>query len=89
MSPKIAWVVLLVSALTDFIITSGTGVMTVLTAVVIDPTVKDSIRPVIFIAPVVGGVVAAARTIQQALKATPATLAALNGKTTVPPSIGG
>lgn len=72
---KTAWTVLIISAFTDFIITAGTALMT---AMVSMGTTEMPSSPVILIT-VVGGVVQAARTIQQALKSTPETSAALKG----------
>jgi hypothetical protein len=62
---KIAWTILIISAFTDFIITGGTALGTAMVAT------KDASMPS---APAmllagIGGIVAAARTIQQALKA--------------------
>lgn len=70
---KIAWTILLISAFTDLIITAGTALMTVMTDQGQMPSNAGMIVAIL------GGVVAAARTIQQALKATPETAAALKG----------
>ncbi len=72
---KTAWAVLLITALTDFMIAFATGLTvgnaTTLTAYPTGPTVLYS---------AIGGAVVAARTIQQALKATPANTAELKGQ---------
>lgn len=73
---KIAWAVLLISALTDGIIASGTGLMTAMTAT---ETAQIPNAVSLWVAGL-GGVVAFARTVQQALKATPANTAQLTGK---------
>lgn len=72
---KMAWIVLLISATTDFFITAATSVMTAMTA-----TGSASLpnKATILIC-VLGGGIAMMRTIQQALKATPETAAALKG----------
>ena len=69
---RVAWTVLLISAMTDFFITSGTAWVT-FASTGQSPT-KMAIATMI-----VGGLIAAARTIQQALKSTPETAAALKG----------
>jgi hypothetical protein len=58
------WVIVLISAATDAIITAGTGLTT---AMVASDTVAMPSGPVWLLA-LVGAVVSAARTIQQALK---------------------
>jgi Flp pilus assembly pilin Flp len=62
---KIAWTILLVSAMTDFVITVGTALSSAMLAT------GDAALPSISVIAlaVIGGVVAAARTVQQALKA--------------------
>ncbi len=73
---KKAWTVLLISAVTDFAITAGTAWM----------ALSGSDKPVTrnqVITVLVGGGIALARTIQQALKATPETSAALMGDASV------
>lgn len=73
---KLAWIVLLISAFTDFIITVATG----LTAAMVESASGQlPTYPTLLLA-VLGGLVAAARTIQQALKATPTISAALKGE---------
>src|SRR5262245_48447314 len=61
---KIAWTVLLITAFTDFIIASGTGLTT---AMVESRTVGLPSANAIILS-IVGGLVVAARTVQQALK---------------------
>lgn len=68
---KSAWFTLLISALTDFMITAGTAFL------VLPPDVNLGKRQVLGI--LIGGGVAFARTIQQKLNATPDTVAALKG----------
>lgn len=62
---KIAWIVLIISALTDFVINTGTSVMAAMMAT---GNAVMPARAVIFLA-VIGGLVQFSRTIQQALKA--------------------
>lgn len=62
---KIAWIVVLISALTDFIITFSTALMT---AMSVSEVVGLPDRPTLLLAGL-GGLVVAMRTIQQALKA--------------------
>jgi hypothetical protein len=76
---KIAWVILLVSAFTDFIITAGTGLTTAMMAT--GNAALPNKATILFM--LLGGVVAASRTIQQALKSTPETSAALKGDMSV------
>lgn len=73
---KTAWFVLIVSAMTDFTITFATGLMTVMTA-----TGGATVLPnrATVLVTVLGGVLAASRTIQQTLKTTPDTAQALKG----------
>lgn len=61
---KTAWVILIVSALTDFIITAGTSLGT---AMVATGSAEFPSHAVMLVA-IVGGAVSGARTIQQALK---------------------
>lgn len=68
---KSAWLILIISALTDFAITAGTAFL----AMPSDMPMAD--RQIYTI--LVGGFIAFARTIQQALKSTPETAAALKG----------
>jgi len=72
---KMAWLVLIVSAVTDFIINAGTA----LTAAMLASGVAQIPNRAVILVVVIGGVVSMARTIQQALKATPETSAALKG----------
>jgi len=72
---KNAWFVLIISALTDFVITGATAVTS---AMVSTGSANFPSNAVIMLA-VLGGLVSAARTIQQALKATPETTMALKG----------
>lgn len=76
---KIAWTILLISALTDLIVTTATALTS---AMVATGKAEMPNKAVLFLA-LLGGVVAAARTIQQALKATPETAAALKGDASV------
>lgn len=72
---KSEWVILLVSAFTDAIISGGTSLASAMVA-------TGSIQvpsAAVMILSAIGAAVAAARTIQQALKATPAATAALRG----------
>jgi hypothetical protein len=73
---KIEWIILLISALTDAVITGGTGLTT---AMVATKEVTMPSNPVWLLA-AVGGLVSAARTIQQALKQTPESSAKLKGE---------
>lgn len=61
---KTAWAILLISALTDFIISAGTAITA---AMVATGSAQMPDTPVIVLS-VIGGVVAFARTVQQALK---------------------
>jgi hypothetical protein len=71
---KSAWTILLISAFTDFIITFAVGLQVGNAA---SATAYPSGPTLLYSA--IGGVVVAARTIQQALKATSADAAALRG----------
>jgi len=73
---KIAWIVLLISALTDFVINTGTALSAAMMAT---GTAAIPNQDVILLA-IVGGCIQAARTIQQALKTTPDTVRALKGE---------
>lgn len=73
---KIAWAILLISAGTDFIITAATAV----TAAMVESASGQLPGYPTLLLGVLGGLVAAARTVQQALKATPDTTAALKGE---------
>jgi hypothetical protein len=88
---KIAWLVLLVSAFTDAIITFGTASGTMIAAIAVNPDWGAHLHWTMFIAPAIGGMIAGARTIQQAVKATPAFTAELKGQavttTTVTPDV--
>ena len=72
---KIAWLILLISAFTDFVITAGTALTT---AMVAQGTAQMPSAAILLLA-VIGGLVSGARTVQQALKATPEQTAALRG----------
>lgn len=72
---KIAWLVLSISAFTDFVITAATAVTS---AMIATGSAQWPNKAVVLLA-VLGGVVSAARTIQQALKATTEQSAALRG----------
>lgn len=76
---KVAWLILLVSAFTDLVINSGTALMA---AMVATGSAQLPTKGVVLLA-VIGGIVAGSRTIQQALKATPETSAALKGDASV------
>lgn len=73
---KTAWTILLISAFTDFVITVGTALTSAMVATGSPQMPSDAVLALAFI----GGATAAARTIQQALKATAETAAALTGK---------
>ena len=70
------WAILIISALTDLIISTGTALSAAMVATGEARLPNDAV----IILSLVGGLVAAARTIQQALKATPETIAKLKGK---------
>jgi len=72
---KIAWLVLVISAMTDFVITAATALTSAMVAM---GNAEMPSRAVILLA-LLGGLVAFSRTVQQALKATPETSAALKG----------
>lgn len=76
---KTAWTVLIISALTDMIINIGTSLAAAMVATGSATMPSDAV----ILLSVIGGLVAAARTIQQALKATPETQAALRGDVSV------
>lgn len=76
---KTAWIVLMISAVTDFIITAGTGLTTAMVAT--GSTSMPNKATVLLM--LIGGLIAMARTIQQALKTTPETSAALRGDQSV------
>lgn len=73
---KIQWVILIISAFTDLVITGATSLGTAMLATGAAEIPKNAV----LLAALLGGAVAAARTIQQALKATPETTAALKGE---------
>lgn len=75
---KIAWIILLISALTDFVINTGTSLMA---AMVATGSATVPTRAVLILA-FVGGLVQMSRTIQQALKATQSGAEALLGEPT-------
>jgi len=72
---KIAWLVLIISALTDFIITAATAV----TSAMVGSGSTDFPNKAVLLLAVLGGLVSGARTIQQALKTTPEQTEALKG----------
>jgi hypothetical protein len=72
---KVAWLVLLISAFTDFVITAGSG----LTAAMVAKGEPAMPSEAVWLITAVAGIVSAARTIQQALKATPETIQSLKG----------
>jgi len=72
---KIEWTILLISAFTDMIITAGTALTTAMVAT----GSAQSPGTAVLILAIVGGLVAGARTVQQALKITPETSAGLRG----------
>jgi hypothetical protein len=72
---KIAWLILSISAFTDFVITAATALTT---AMVATGSAQLPNSAIVILA-VLGGLVSGARTIQQALKATPEQSAALRG----------
>jgi nucleoside phosphorylase len=72
---KIAWTILLISALTDFVINAGTA----LTAAMLATGSAQIPSDAVLILSAIGGAISAARTIQQALKSTGVTVAALHG----------
>lgn len=73
---KTAWAILLISALTDFIISAGTAITA---AMVATGSAQMPDTPVIVLS-VIGGVVAFARTIQQALKSSAELKAEVTGQ---------
>lgn len=76
---KSAWLVLIITAVTDFGNTAATGLIAAMMAT---GTAELPTRAAIIVI-CLGGVVAAGRTIQQALKATPANTAELKGQAVV------
>lgn len=76
---KFAWAILLISGITDFIIVA---VPTVISAMVSTGTVSMPSKATVLLA-CLFGLVALARTVQGALKATPETSAALRGDASV------
>lgn len=77
---KIAWLVLLISAFTDGIIAGGTG----LTSAMVATGSVTLPSPAVWLLSCVAGLLAAARTIQQALKVTPETTRLLKGVSVAP-----
>lgn len=73
---KVAWVVLLLTALTDFVLSFGTALSA---AMVVNQVVGMPSAPAILIS-AIGGLMVACRTIQQALKTTPIFTASLKGE---------
>ena len=76
---KIAWVIVLISALTDFVITGATAI----TSAMVASGNSELPSKAVLVLAVLGGIVSAARTVQQALKATPEISAALRGDVSV------
>jgi hypothetical protein len=76
---KTAWFILIISSITDFIITTATALTSAMVAM---GNAELPGRAVVLLA-VLGGAVSASRTIQQALKATPETSAALRGDASI------
>lgn len=73
---KSEWSVLLISAVTDMIINMGTALAA---AMIATGSAQMPSRAVLLLS-AIGGLVAGARTIQQALKATPQAAAKLRGE---------
>lgn len=76
---KVAWTILLISALTDCLVTAATALTS---AMVATGKAEMPNKAVLFLG-LLGGIVAAGRTIQQALKTTPETAAALKGDVSI------
>ena len=72
---KTEWAILLISAITDFIISTGTALSAAMVATGEARLPNDAV----LVLALVGGLVAAARTIQQTLKATPESIEKLKG----------
>jgi hypothetical protein len=72
---KLAWFILLVSAVTDFVISAATSLISVMLATG-SPQMPE---PAVWVIVTAGGLVAAARTIQQGLKETALETATLRG----------
>lgn len=72
---KTEWAILIISALTDLIINTGTAITSAMVATGSAQIPNDAV----IVLSLVGGIVAAARTIQQALKATPEGIEKLKG----------
>lgn len=73
---KVAWTILIITALTDFLISFGTALSA---AMVVNQVVGMPGAPAVLIS-ALGGVIVASRTIQQALKTTPIFTASLKGE---------
>ena len=73
---KKAWIILAISAFTDFIITAAT-------AYIASSQSGNEINNQTIIITLLGGLIAASRTVQQALKSTPETVAALMGESSI------
>jgi hypothetical protein len=73
---KSQWTILIISAITDMVISAGTSIGT---AMIATGSAQMPTTAVLVLS-MIGGLVAAARTIQQALKVTPQTAAALRGE---------
>src|SRR5438309_1950744 len=72
---KVAWTILLISVVTDFVIAFGTALSA---AMVVNQVVGMPSTPAVLIS-ALGGLMVASRTIQQALKSTPIFTANLMG----------
>jgi hypothetical protein len=72
---RIEWVILIISAITDAVITGGTALTTAMVAA----REMALPSPAVWLLVSIGGLVSAARTIQQALKQTPESSAKLKG----------
>jgi hypothetical protein len=72
---KSEWVALIITALTDLIISAGTALMSAMVATGSAQIPNDAV----IVLALLGGIVAGARTMQQALKTTPENLARLKG----------
>ena len=73
---KSEWAVLIISAFTDFVISAGTS----LTAAMVATGEAHIPNEAVLMLSMLGGMVAAARTIQPALKAAPNSAAKLKGE---------
>jgi len=73
---KIEWLILIISAITDAIITGGTALISAMVATEQVAMPSEAVWLLVSI----GGIVSAARTIQQGLKATSQSAAKLKGE---------